>query len=109
RAKIVCMRDDIERRGVGTRPRVFVIGEPMDERGRLRNLMRDFAVGALEFFEKLKRGARRLKIADGVERETRPECIAPEEPCEARSLRLARRAIACDETCAERRVCHHTF
>src|SRR5205085_6573486 len=89
RAKVVRVRDDVERRRVGARPRELVIGEPRDERRRLRNLVRDFAVGALEFFEECERGACRLKIADGVECEARPERVAAEEPSEAGPLRLA--------------------
>jgi hypothetical protein len=66
--------------------------------------VRDFAVGALELFEEVERGARACEVAVGVERERRPERVAAEEPCEAGALGLARRAEARDEAAPEQGV-----
>jgi hypothetical protein len=58
----------------------------------------------LELLEELERLARRRKIAVRINRECRPDCVAPEEPGEARPLAIARSAEAREQARPEQGI-----
>ena len=91
RAPVIGVSDHVQRRRIGARPWVRIPIEPGHERRRLRDLVRNLSIGALEPAQERERGSCGRKIAFGVGRKRRPQRVATEEPCETGAFALARR------------------
>jgi hypothetical protein len=87
---IVAHGDGEQRCGVGRGVSIGELVEPVDETRRLRDLVRDPAVFALETGDEANRRARIGEVANGSESERGPERVAPEEPGEARAISALR-------------------
>src|SRR5580704_2829149 len=91
---IIVDRNDEQRRGVrrGKCPRSAL--EPIDKAGTLRYFMRNFPIGALVFAQEVHGVPGSGKFTLGIQRESGPLRIPPEEPAETGTLIVARRVIS---------------
>src|SRR5262249_9191337 len=89
---VVRLTDDIQRSGVGARPRVRIVLEPRNQRRALRNLVRDLSILPLKFLKEIEPCPRRCKVPKRVNCEARPQRIAPKEPGKPRPLAFPRGA-----------------